>query len=176
MTPATNLSLFVSLTTQTTTLWTSSQRLGRLRRYCSPIYDVKEERQDKHVMSIRENGLDYSRGVLIMTLRSDVGSSYTSLDEIMSAMEGSNVLKPDVLVALVNGHHCFVALEELPTGDEYLQWEGAGLKMSLITLKAGKLMTSHEIILYGCSYKNLARLVLLDDRFLNTSKNIMMFS
>lgn len=88
-----------------------------------PLPDVKDERKDKLVTSIRETGFVYSRDVITVTLRSDMVSSETFLNDTMSTSEDSTVLNPDIQVALVNGSHPFAALKELSHGDEHLQWK-----------------------------------------------------
>lgn len=47
-----------------------------------------------------------------MMLRSDMDSSYTYPDDIMSMLEGSSLLNLDVQVALVGVRHRFAALKE----------------------------------------------------------------
>lgn len=120
-----------------------STKLEQITEVPFSLGNINDEHKDRLFTSIRENGFGYSREVLTVSLRSDIGSSYTSLDNNMSTLKYSNILNPAVQVALVHGHHRFIPLKKFLAGNEHLQSKHAGLKTPLITPKAGKFMTPH---------------------------------
>lgn len=84
------------------------------------------EVQNKHKYKLRafvqQDGFDYSRGVLDVTLRTMWDSNGTAIDALLVNNSVNKRLKPTVQVSLVNGLYRFGALSELACRKESCNW------------------------------------------------------
>lgn len=125
--------------------------------------------------SIQHHGFEYSRGVLILTLKErydhKVRLEYIFIDEGI----GNKTLKPHVKDSLVDGRHRIAAFLELSALDRPFSRNNHGPCMLLLTMLDRRPMSPKEIVLYVRSCNSLTGLLISDLSFLTTVKTILRF-
>lgn len=80
-----------------------------------PLQEVQDEHKQKLSVSAPQNGFDYGRGVLTVTLQTILDDNDTAIEAFLVDDGVNKRLKPTVQVALADGWHRFAALFELPS-------------------------------------------------------------
>lgn len=73
------------------------------------LQKLQNDQKQKLTVYIQCNGFDYSRGVLIVTLRTILGGSFTKMKALLVDDVVNERLKPAIQVGLVNGRYRFAA-------------------------------------------------------------------